>query len=127
MTPSRPYLIRAIYEWIADNNFSPHVVIDATMKGVVVPSEHVKDGSIVLNVSAAAVKDLRVGNDAIEFKARFSGAVRHIYAPILAVQGIYAKENGRGMLFNEEDGDGGNDGAPPTRTHQAHDRKTRQA
>ena len=84
MTSSRPYLIRAIYEWIADNGFTPYAIVNAEKSGVIVPSKHVKNGKIVLNISAIAVKNLRIGNDAMEMQARFSGALQHIYVPVLA-------------------------------------------
>ena len=91
----------------------PYIMVDATRPGVDVPQEHIKDGQIVLNVASQAVLSLALDNEHIEFKARFSGVLRHIYTPIQAVMAIYAKENGQGMAFNEEPDDGG-DGDPPT-------------
>ena len=102
MTSSRPYLIRALYEWITDNGQTPYVIIDAT-QDVSVPQEHVHEGRIVLNISIQAVHELNLGNDSLQFKARFSGVVKHIYAPITEIVAIYAKENGRGMVFTDED------------------------
>ena len=119
MTPSRPYLIRALYDWIVDNGMTPYVVIDAT-RDAIVPKEHVEDGRIVLNIAMDAVTALSLGNEAVEFKARFSGKVRRIYAPTNTVLAVYASENGRGMVFNEEDlGDhtgGDGPGAPDSHT-----------
>lgn len=120
MTPSRPYLIRALYDWIIDNNTTPYIVLDAT-RGALVPQEYVEDGRIVLNIATQAVQALQLGNEAVEFKARFAGKVRQVHAPISAVLAIYARENGRGMVFTDDDlgdaaGDdeGGPDGQPPT-------------
>lgn len=104
MTPSRPYLVRAIYEWLVDNNATPYVLIDATNPLVHVPPQHVKDGKIVLNAAPHAVKDLFIQNDGISFSARFGGVPMIISAPMVAVLAIYARENGQGMFFdsNEE-------------------------
>jgi stringent starvation protein B len=99
MTSNRPYLIRALYEWIADNDLTPHLLVDAEQPGVVVPRAYVADGRIVLNVAAGAVHGLVLGNDAILFSARFGGQPFHVELPIAAVLGIYARENGHGMLF----------------------------
>jgi stringent starvation protein B len=118
MTPPRPYLLRAFYEWITDNSFTPYLLVNAEMEGVIVPREHVKEGKIILNISPEAVHGLFISNDAVEFKALFSGASRSIYVPISAALAIYTKENGRGMVFSEEDleleegGEGGTSGAP---------------
>lgn len=103
MTSSRPYLLRAMYEWLADNALTPYIMIDAKLPGVAVPDRYVEDGKIVLNIDAQAVGALRMGNDAVEFDARFSGVAYHIYVPVPAVQAIYAFENGRGMVFGEEE------------------------
>lgn len=95
---TRPYLIRALYEWCADNGFTPFiaVAVDATVS---VPQEYVRDGEIVLNVSMDATSGLLIGNDAIEFKGRFGGVARDIYVPVGRVLAIYARENGQGMAF----------------------------
>lgn len=97
-TSSKPYLIRALYEWCVDNGFTPHllVIVDGQTR---VPKEHVRDGKIVLNVGALATDKLRMTNDHIEFLARFGGAARELYVPIHAVAAIYARENGQGMSF----------------------------
>lgn len=102
MTSNRPYLIRAYYEWIVDNNLTPHLVVDATQPGVVVPMEHVKDGQIVLNISPSACGNLQLGSIDIEFDARFSGVPRHILIPCSSVLAIYARENGAGTMFPKE-------------------------
>ena len=105
MTPSRPYLIRAVYQWLLDNGLTPHLLVDAEQPGVRVPVAHVKDGQIVLNVSPTAVQRLDLGNDVIHFDARFGGQPMTIWIPPIAVLGIYARENGRGMVFPEEPAD----------------------
>lgn len=106
MTITRPYLLRAFYQWIMDNQLTPHLMVDATMEGVQVPEEHIQNGQIVLNISANAVRELKLENHAVSFDARFSGVTRHIYLPILAIEAIYAIENGRGMQFSsDEEGD----------------------
>ncbi len=102
MTSTRPYLIRAFYEWIVDNDFTPHMIVNAEQEHVTVPHQHVENGKIVLNISPSAVKALDLGNDWISFNARFGGASLDIGLPPDAVLGIYARENGQGMLFQEE-------------------------
>ncbi|HEX5276349.1 MAG TPA: ClpXP protease specificity-enhancing factor [Fluviicoccus sp.] len=104
MTPSRPYLVRAIYEWLVDNQSTPYLLLDAMANGVRVPVQYVKDGKIVLNIAPHAVKDLFIRNDGISFSARFNGAPMIVEAPMPAVLAIYARENGQGMFFdaNEE-------------------------
>lgn len=102
MTSSRPYLIRALYEWIVDNNCTPYVLVDAAQSGVQVPRQHVKDGQIVLNLSPNAVVGLQMTNDEVTFNARFGGVAMQVIAPITALLGIYARENGQGMLFEPE-------------------------
>lgn len=103
MTSSKPYMIRAIYEWLMDNAMTPHVLVATEMPNVEVPVEYVRDGRIVLNISASAVQGLHMGNDALSFSARFGGVPRSLYIPIAAVLGIYARENGQGMFFEEEE------------------------
>jgi len=103
MTSNRPYLLRAIYEWLVDNNCTPHLVVFADAQGVEVPRQHVnKDGQIILNISPTAVKDLFIANEAVSFNARFSGVVSNIMVPCGAVLGIYGRENGQGMMFELE-------------------------
>jgi stringent starvation protein B len=111
MTSSRPYLIRALYEWIVDNGLSPYVLVNAEAEGVQVPQQYVQEGKIVLNLSPTAVAGLDLGNEFVEFHARFSGADMLLIVPVKAVLAIYAKENGQGMAFGEDDGD--DDNTPP--------------
>lgn len=113
MTPSRPYIMRALYEWIVDNNCTPYVLVDATVAEVMVPQQFVKDGQIVLNISPGAVVELNIGNDAMAFNGRFGGIATDVYVPIAAVVGIYARENGQGMVFEPEEPSGPPDGPPP--------------
>lgn len=103
MTSTRPYLIRAFYDWIVDNNCTPHIVVNASGDHVEVPREYVDNGQIVLNVSISAVQGLLLGDEAIEFQARFGGRIFKVYAPVSSILAIYAKENGRGMVFAEEE------------------------
>ncbi|CAK0751028.1 stringent starvation protein B [Gammaproteobacteria bacterium] len=100
MTSTRPYLIRALHEWIIDNGFTPHIVIDAQIQGTEVPTQYVKDGRIVLNLNPSAVQALVMGNEWISFRARFSGRAMAVHLPIRSVLAIYAKENGQGMSFS---------------------------
>lgn len=102
MTSSRPYLLRALREWIVDNQLTPHLMIDATMPGVSVPLQYVKDGKIVLNVTPEAIEDLSMANQWVNFQARFSGVIQQIRLPVMAITAIYAAENGRGMVFEHE-------------------------
>jgi stringent starvation protein B len=104
MTPSRSYLLRALHEWILDNDSTPHILVDATIDNVMVPERFISDGQIVLNISPSAVEGLSLGNDAVEFNARFGGVPMHVYVPIMAVMVVYAKENGEGMGFGFEPG-----------------------
>jgi stringent starvation protein B len=97
-TSTRPYLIRALYEWCTDNGFTPYIAV-AVNKQVQVPREYVKDGEIVLNISFDATTALKLGNEFIEFKARFAGTAREIMVPVNQVMAIYARENGQGMAF----------------------------
>ena len=102
MNSNRPYLVRALYEWILDNEMTPYLLVDAERPGTIVPADLVQDGKIVLNISPAAVRALALGNDRITFDARFGGASMGVDLPAGAVLGIYARENGRGMLFADE-------------------------
>jgi stringent starvation protein B len=106
MTPLKPYLIRSIYEWIIDNNLTPHLLVDAGNTSAILPTEFIEDGKIVLNIRPEAIQGLSLGNEEIEFNARFSGKPMHIATPVIAVLAIYAKENGKGMIFDQEDSDG---------------------
>ena len=108
----RPYLLRAMHEWMGDAGFTPHLIVDATRSGVEVPGAYIKDGKVVLNVSLNATQRLQLLNHGIEFDARFAGVVHHVRVPIAAVLGIYARETGEGMVFNENEPDA----VPPTET-----------
>ncbi len=102
MTPRRPYMLRAFYDWLLENDLTPHLVVDATMRGVRVPMEYVQDGQIILNVAPRAVGNLELGNDEVTFNARFGGRPQVVIVPIYAVQAIYARENGAGTMFEPE-------------------------
>jgi stringent starvation protein B len=95
---TKPYMIRAIYEWCNDNQLTPHVLVSVDNE-TIVPASYVKNGEIVLNLNYSATKDLQIGQDAITFTARFSGESRNLYIPVSAVKGIFARENGQGMFF----------------------------
>ncbi len=103
MTPSRPYIMRELYEWIVDNDCTPYLLVDASVRGVSVPKQYVKDGQIVLNISPSAVIDLHIANDAVSFNGRFGGVSTDVNVPVSAVVGIYARENGQGMVFEPDD------------------------
>jgi len=103
MNSSVPYLIRAINDWILDNNCTPYVVVDATMEDVSVPLAHVKDGQIVLNIGPQAIRNLSISDEYIMFSGRFAGIAHEVYAPIGAVMGIITKENGEGMWFPRDE------------------------
>ncbi len=113
MTPNRPYIVRALYEWIVDNDCTPYVLVDATRNGVMVPEQYVKDGQIVLNISPVAVMGLDISNQSLAFNGRFGGVSTDVYVPIGAVMGIYARENGQGMAFEAEETTAPPDGTPP--------------
>lgn len=104
MNSSRPYLIRALYEWIVDNNMTPYILVNAMDEGVRVPEQFIEDGKIVLNTSPSATQELILGNQFIEFSARFSGSEMMVSVPTMSVLAIYARENGQGMMFAEEEG-----------------------
>ena len=99
LPPKRPYLLRALHQWMIDNNQTPYLVVDAAYTGVAVPEEHIKDGQITLNLSYSATSNLAMGNDEISFDARFGGVARRIFIPMPAVLGIYALESGEGLVF----------------------------
>jgi stringent starvation protein B len=108
----RPYLLRAMHEWITDNAQTPHIVVDAAMQGVEVPRQYIQGGKIILNVSHSATSGLQLGNDHVMFRARFGAATYDVSVPIVAVLGIYARETGQGMIFSEAD-------SPPPQPPQA--------
>ena len=110
-TSRRPYLVRAMHEWMTDNGQTPHLVVDAGVEGTDVPKAFVRDGRITLNVGWQASQGLKLGNEWIEFSARFGGVPQNVRVPVAAVLGIYARETGQGMLFQEE-----TDATPPPAT-----------
>ena len=112
--PKRPYLLRAMHEWITESGNTPHVIVDAGHSRAEVPRAYVKEGKIVLNLSEGATQRLRLGNQDIEFDARFAGVIHHVRFPVSAVLGIYARETGEGMVFSEQD----LGPEPPTRPSQ---------
>ena len=114
MKSRRPYLLRAMHEWISDSQCTPHLVVDAGAAGVEVPRQYVQDGKIVLNVSWNATAQLQIGNDELSFNGRFGGASMQVRIPIAAVLAIYARETGQGMVFGEE-----TDQPPPESPSQA--------
>lgn len=103
MTSLKPYLIRSLYDWIIDNNLTPYLLVDATHTEAQLPEDYVNNGQIILNIRPTAIQDLSLGNTAIEFNARFDGQSMHVIAPTSAVMAVYAKENGKGMVFDQED------------------------
>ncbi|MFT5576963.1 MAG: stringent starvation protein B [Bermanella sp.] len=111
MSSSRPHMLRAIYEWILDNDCTPYLLVNALAEGVVVPSHYVQDGQIVLNISATAVAGFSVDNEFLSFSGRFGGVSQEVWVPIPAVLAIYARENGQGMLFEVSDDDTTPDGS----------------
>jgi stringent starvation protein B len=104
MVSTRPYLIRAIYEWAQDNNLTPHILVDTLEENVTVPTDFIEDDKIILNIAASAVANLSLGNDYISFNARFGGVAREIFVPISAVRAVYARENGMGVVLPDEPG-----------------------
>jgi stringent starvation protein B len=114
MTPSRPYLIRALYDWIVDNGLTPYLLVDTSVEGISAPLEYADGGKLVLNVAPRAVRALELGNDAVSFNARFGGSPRDVWVPVHGVLAIYSRENGQGMLFSEEDGGGGGPSGGPS-------------
>ncbi len=113
MTPSQPYLVRAIYEWIVDNDLTPYVLVNADNDESHVPRQYVENGKIVLNLGPVAVNELEMANEYIAFNARFGGKPMNVSFPISAVLAIYAKENGQGMVFNESDDENPPPGSEP--------------
>ena len=102
MTSHRPYLLRALYEWISDNGMTPHLLVDASQPGVRVPPHTIKDGKVVLNIAARAVAHLQMDNDAVAFTARFGGVGHAVIVPIAAVMAVYARETGQGMALPDD-------------------------
>lgn len=102
MTSTRPYLLRALYEWMLDNNLTPYLLVDTSINGVDVPEQYIEDNSIVLNLLPAAVHQLVINNDAVSFSARFNNRPYQIYVPVHAVLAIYSRETGKGLVFTPE-------------------------
>lgn len=122
MGSSRPYLVRALYEWILDNQCTPYLLVNAEYPDTAVPAAFVEDGQIVLNLSPSAVRELHMDNELISFDGRFGGVAQQVWIPIGAVMAIYARENGQGMVFELEpsgpqsaDSDGGDKPPQPPR------------
>ncbi|MDC9580376.1 ClpXP protease specificity-enhancing factor [Xenorhabdus sp. PR6a] len=135
MSPRRPYLLRAHYEWLLDNDMTPHIVVDINFYGVNVPLEYAQNGQIILNISPRAVGNLQLTNDEVRFNARFGGIARQVNVPMAAVIAVYARENGAGMMFEPElayDADNSESEETDTSTadnlvrihNRQHDRKT---
>lgn len=103
MTSSRPYLVRAMYQWIVDNGMTPHLLVNAGAEGCMVPIGHINDGKIVLNIAPMAVQGLMLGDEEVTFSARFGGKAEAILVPVSAILAVYARENGQGMMFSEDD------------------------
>ncbi len=103
MTSSRPYLVRALYDWIVDNDLTPYLLVDATCEGLSAPMDYADNGRLVLNISQRAVRGLNMGNEWLVFSGRFGGVALDVEVPMRAVMAIYARENGQGMLFNDSD------------------------
>lgn len=103
MTSSRPYLVRAMYQWIVDNGMTPHLLVNAESEGCMVPAGHINEGKIVLNIAPMAVQGLTLGDDDVTFSARFGGQAESIQVPVPAILAVYARENGQGMMFSDDD------------------------
>ena len=113
MSSLKPYLVRAIYQWIVDNSLTPYLLVNAAAEGVVVPPAFVQDGRIVLNLRPEAIQDLLLGDEHIAFNARFGGKPMQVYVPIRAAMALYAQENGKGMVFDEEEDESTTPPPPP--------------
>ena len=109
MTSSKPYLVRALYEWILDNDTTPYVLVDTGSDQVLIPDGIASDGKVVLNLSPAAIQNLEMTNEHISFSARFNGVAEELYCPISSLLAIYARENGEGMMFPAEESDDGSE------------------
>ena len=121
----RPYLIRAMHEWMTDNGHTPHIVVDASFDGVFVPTEHIKDGKIILNISDSAAHNLKLTNDAVSFRARFGGVPFDVWAPIRSVLGIYARETGQGMIFSHDSDQAADQAEPPELREEVEETRSR--
>lgn len=103
MTPQKPYLIRAIYEWLLDNKSTPYLLANTTVDSIKVPTEYINDGKIILNIDPSAIHNFQADNEWVSFSARFSGKSMELFIPIVAVLAIYGKENNEGMFFTDEE------------------------
>jgi stringent starvation protein B len=105
MTSSKPYLVRALYEWILDNDTTPYILVDTSSDQVLIPQGIASDGKVVLNLAPAAIQNLEMTNEHVSFSARFNGVAEDLYCPLSALMAIYARENGEGMMFPAEESD----------------------
>lgn len=121
MIPTRPYLLRAIYEWTNDNKLTPYLLVNAELQNVHVPRQHVQDGQIVLNIAPHAVHQMVMDNEAVSFSARFGGVSQQLYIPMAAVLGLYARENGQGLFFDPQEYEGE---MPDAAEQENHNHKT---
>ena len=119
MNSSKPYLLRALYEWILDNDTTPYILVDTSSDQVLIPSGIASDGKVVLNLAPQAIEQLQMTNDYLSFSARFNGVSEDIYCPINSLLAIYARENGEGMMFPEESDDTENSGSNGTGSSKA--------
>lgn len=124
MNSSRPYLIRGIYEWIVDNGCTPYLLVDTQSPEVVVPMQFIENSRIILNIAPMAVQALALGNEAVSFNARFGGTPMNVVVPVSAVLAVYARENGKGMVFGEDDGGDHPTGNSPAPTPEKSRRPT---
>lgn len=104
MSTNRPYLLRALHQWIVDNGMTPHILVNAEVDNIQVPVSAIRNGKVVLNVDPAAVQNLEIGNDYLTCSARFNGSAQSLFVPIFAILAVYARENGQGMMFADEVG-----------------------
>jgi len=102
MTSSKPYLVRALYEWLLDNDMTPHVLVNANVESVMIPKGIATDGKVVLNLAPSAIQQLEMTNEHLSFSARFSGVAQDVYCPMVSILAIYARENGEGTMFAED-------------------------
>lgn len=123
LSSSRPYLIRALYEWILDNECTPQILVDASVPSIQVPFDFVSNGQIVLNISPNAVRDLSIDNDGVFFNARFGGVPMDVYVPTLAILAIYTRETNEGMAFGSEAGGSDPEGSGGKKLEPKHDEK----
>lgn len=127
MLSSRPYLLRGVHEWIVDSGMTPHIIADASHPELVVPDSAIQEGKVVLNISPSAVRDLLIDADFVSFVARFGGKSQAVTVPTGAVLAIYARENGRGMMFSDEDDDQYRSDEASTETGEKPEEKKRSA